>query len=135
MKVVIDTNVLIASLGKTSPYRKIFEGFLNYQYTLLLSNDILLEYLEIIEEKTNAFVAENIIMSMLSAENTELHDIYFYWSLIEHDKEDNKFCDLAVAEGADYLVTNDTHFNVVKLNSFPPINILSAEEFLQILRS
>ncbi len=135
MKVVIDTNVLIASLGKTSPYRKIFEGFLNYQYTLLLSNDILLEYLEIIEEKTNAFVAENIIMSMLSAENIELHDIYFYWSLIGHDKEDNKFCDLAVAGGADYLVTNDTHFNVVKLNSFPPINILSAEEFLQILRS
>ena len=78
MKSVIDTNVLIASLGKTSPYRKIFEGFLNYQYTLLLSNDILLEYLEIIEEKTNAFVAENIIMSMLSAENIELHDIYFY---------------------------------------------------------
>ena len=135
MKVVIDTNVLIASLGKTSPYRKIFEGFLNYQYTLLLSNDILLEYLEIIEEKTNAFVAENIIMSRLSVENIELHDIYFYWSLIEHDKEDNKFCDLAVAGGADYLVTNDTHFNVVKLNSFPPINILSAEEFLQILRS
>ena len=134
MKVVIDTNVLIASFGKTSPYRNIFEAFLNYQYTLLLSNDILLEYLEIIGQKTNVFVAENIIMSILSAENIELHDIYFYWSLIEHDKEDNKFCDLAIAGGADYLITNDTHFNVVKLNSFPPLNILSAEEFLQILR-
>ena len=81
---------------------------------MLISNDILLEYLEIIEEKTNAFVAENIIMSRLSVENIELHDIYFYWSLIGHDKEDNKFCDLAVAGGADYLVTNDTHFNIVK---------------------
>ena len=74
-------------------------------------------------------------MSILSAENIELHDIYFYWSLVEHDKEDNKFCDLAIAGGADYLITNDTHFNVVKLNSFPPLNILSAEEFLQLLGS
>ena len=72
---------------------------------------------------------------MSNHENKIIDLIYFYWSLIEHDKEDNKFCDLAVAGGADYLVTNDTHFNVVKLNSFPPINIVSAEEFLQILRS
>lgn len=135
MKVVIDTNVLIASLGKTSPYRNIFEGFLNYQYTLLLSNDVLMEYMEIIEQKTNSFISENIIMSILSAENIELHDIYFYWSLIEHDHDDNKFCDLAIAGGADYLITNDTHFNVVKLNSFPPLNVLSAEEFLQMLGS
>lgn len=48
MKVVLDTNVLVASLGKTSPYRKIFDRFLNGQYTLLLSNDTLLEYMEII---------------------------------------------------------------------------------------
>jgi len=135
MKVVIDTNVMIASFGKTSPYRNIFEGFLNYQYTLLLSNDVLLEYMEIIEQKTNSFISENIIMSILSAENIELHDIYFYWSLIEHDRDDNKFCDLAIAGGADCLVTNDTHFNVVKLNSFPPLNILSAEVFLQMLGS
>ena len=74
-------------------------------------------------------------MSILSAENIELHDIYFYWSLIEYDYDDNKFCDLAIADGADYLVTNDAHFNVVKLNSFPPLNILSAEEFLKMLVS
>ena len=49
MKVVIDTNVLIASFGKSSPYRNIFESFLNYKYTLLLSNDELMEYMEIIE--------------------------------------------------------------------------------------
>jgi predicted nucleic acid-binding protein len=72
MKVVIDTNVLIASFGKTSPYRKIFDSFLNYTYTLLLSNDVLLEYLEVLQQKTNAFVAENIIMSLLSADNSEL---------------------------------------------------------------
>jgi uncharacterized protein len=133
MKVVIDTNVLLASLGKISPYRIIFKAFINFQYTLLLSNDVLLEYFEIIQQKANVLVAENIILSMLSAENAELHDIYFYWNLIEHDDTDNKFCDLAIAGGADYLVTNDKHFNLVKLNSFPPLNIVSADEFLQII--
>jgi uncharacterized protein len=133
MKVVIDTNVLIASFGKTSPYRKIFDSFLNYTYTLLLSNDVLLEYLEVLQQKTNAFVAENIIMSLLRADNSELQEIFFHWSLVEHDKDDNKFCDLAVAGNADFLVTNDGHFNVVKLNSFPPITVVSGDEFMQIL--
>ena len=131
MKVVLDTNVLIASFGKSSPYRKIFDAFLNYRFSLLLSNDVLLEYLEVIQQKTNSVVAENIIMSLLSAENIELHEIFFHWSLIEHDKEDNKFCDLAIAGNADYLVTNDAHFNIVKLNRFPPVNIISANEFLR----
>ena len=132
MKVVLDTNVLIASFGKSSHYRKIFDAFLNYRFSLLLSNDVLLEYLEVIQQKTNSVVAENIIMSLLSAENIELHEIFFHWSLIEHDKEDNKFCDLAIAGNADYLVTNDAHFNIVKLNQFPPVNIISANEFLKL---
>ena len=134
MKVVLDTNVLIAAFGKSSPYRKIFDAFLNYQFTLLLSNDVLMEYLEVIQQKTNAFVAENILMSLLSAENTELQEIFFHWNLVEHDKEDNKFSDLAIAGNADYLVTNDAHFNIVKLNQFPPINVISAEEFLKVLK-
>jgi predicted nucleic acid-binding protein len=77
MKVVLDTNVLIASFGKLFPYRKVFDTFLNYHITLLLSNDVLFEYLEVIQQKTTPFIAENIIMSLLSAENIELHEIFF----------------------------------------------------------
>jgi uncharacterized protein len=47
-----------------------------------------------------------------------VYEIFFNWSLIEHDKDDNKFCDLAIAGNADYLVTNDAHFNIVKLISY-----------------
>ena len=134
MKVVLDTNVLIASFGKSSPYRKIFDAFLNCDFIFLLSNDVLMEYLEVIQQKTNLFIAENIVMSLLSADNIELKEIFFHWNLIEHDKEDNKFCDLAIAGNADYLVTNDAHFNIVKLNQFPPVNIVSADEFIKILK-
>ena len=83
----------LAAFGKTSPYRKIFDAFLDYKFDLILSNDTLLEYLEVISRRSTANVAENIVMSLLSAENIELCEIFFHWSLIEHDKEDNKFCD------------------------------------------
>jgi len=40
-----------------------------------------------------------------------------------------------MAADADYLVTNDTHFNEVKKSLFPPVNIISADEFLEVLKS
>jgi len=59
---------------------------------------------------------------------------YYYWNIIKADPYDNKFFDAAVAAGADYLVTNDAHFNEVKKISFPKVNIISADEFLEILK-
>jgi putative PIN family toxin of toxin-antitoxin system len=133
MKVVIDTNVLIAAFGVASPYRQIFDSFLDVKFILLLSNETLLEYLEVMGRKSNFFAAENLIMSLLGAENIELREIFFRWSLIENDDDDNKFSDLAIAGNADYLVTNDTHFKVLKLQSFPPVNVISADEFIAVL--
>jgi uncharacterized protein len=60
---------------------------------------------------------------------------YFHWDLINIDKDDNKFIDAYLASDADYLVTNDAHFNEVKSINFPKLNIVSADEFLKILKS
>ena len=49
------------------------------------------------------------------------------------DFDDNKFFDATVAANADYLITNDVHFNEAKKLSFPKVNIISANEFLQLL--
>ncbi|MFT3704953.1 MAG: hypothetical protein QM802_21485 [Agriterribacter sp.] len=70
---------------------------------------------------------------MLSSYNIEIHDIFFHWNLIEYDEDDNKFTDLAVAGNADFLVSNDLHFNVIKLIAFPPINVISGDDFLSKL--
>jgi predicted nucleic acid-binding protein len=45
----------------------------------------------------------------------------------------NKFVDCALAFGADYLVTNDRHFRVLKNISFPSLTVLRMEEFMEIL--
>ena len=71
---------------------------------------------------------------IISAKNTEKHEVFYKWKLIETDKDDNKFVDCAVAGNADYLITNDKYFNSVKSIDFPPITILNSFEFIKILQ-
>jgi predicted nucleic acid-binding protein len=49
------------------------------------------------------------------------------------DPDDNKFSDCAIAAGANYLVTEDKHFDVLKEIGFPQINVVSLDEFRHIL--
>ncbi|WP_406612595.1 PIN domain-containing protein [Neolewinella maritima] len=53
MRVVIDTNSLLVSIGRRSKYRPIFDARIGGRLTLLLSNEILTEYAEILEQRTN----------------------------------------------------------------------------------
>ncbi|GAA4411837.1 hypothetical protein GCM10023187_38200 [Nibrella viscosa] len=55
--------------------------------------------------------------------------------LIDEDPDDNKFVDVAIAAGADYLVTNDSDFNTLKKLAFPRLTVISLQEFLNILKS
>ena len=48
-KIVLDTNCLLMSLPRISPYRKIWDDFLKGKLTLCVTNEIIEEYLEIIE--------------------------------------------------------------------------------------
>jgi len=40
MRIILDTNVLLVSLLKTSRYRPIFDALLNKKYKLIVSHDI-----------------------------------------------------------------------------------------------
>ncbi len=102
---------------------------------MLFTSSILLEYEEKISEKTSQFVALNVIALISQAVNSVLIDVYYEWKMITADEDDNKFIDAAIAANADYLVTNDSHFNEAKLINFPKVNIITADEFLEILIS
>ena len=62
-----------------------------------------------------------------------MQEIFYRWQLIVNDEDDNKFIDCTIAANADFLVTNDKHFNSLKSLSFPPIKILSIDEFVEVL--
>ena len=107
---------------------------LSGKFTLIISNEIIYEYQEIIERKANDTVAKNIIEMILALENISKQEVYYQWNIIENDKDDNKFVDCAIAGNADYLVTNDKHFNIVKQTKFPPLKILNIKEFITMLK-
>ncbi len=64
-RVVIDTNVLLVSISSKSKYHWIFEKLLNSEFELFITNDVLMEYEEIISSKYNSNVAKNIIRTLL----------------------------------------------------------------------
>jgi len=134
MRIVLDTNVLLASIPKKSPYRLVFDALLKKRYTLLLTNEILTEYEEIITLKTTPSIAKNIVNMLLSLSNVEKTDIFFKWNLIEADVDDNKFSDCAIAGNADFLVTQDKHFDILKETEFPKVALLKLHDFIELLQ-
>ncbi len=90
MKIVLDTNALLMAIPRRSPYRPIFDGLINGDYTLCLTNEILSEYIEIIAQRANAIVANNIAEMLLNLRNVEKIDVYFNWGLIEADRDDSQ---------------------------------------------
>ena len=128
--VVIDTNCLLQIISKKSPYRPIWDAFLTGRYDLCVSNEILDEYQEILGQQITPTIAENLVLLILNKSNVRLIEPHFRMELIKADPDDNKFVDCAFAAGADYLVTEDNHFNILKKTAFPKLNLVTLEEFM-----
>ncbi|MBE5321807.1 putative toxin-antitoxin system toxin component, PIN family [Pedobacter sp. MR2016-19] len=133
MKVVLDINVLLVSIPKKSKYRPIFDALISGDFRSVISNDVLSEYVEILEQKTNFLIASNVAELLLNLKNVEKVDIYFEWKLILSDLDDNKYVDAYVCSNADYIITNDHHFKILKQIEFPKVNVLTIDEFLSVI--
>ncbi|MGB0983190.1 MAG: putative toxin-antitoxin system toxin component, PIN family [Saprospiraceae bacterium] len=131
MRIVLDTNVLLISLKKGSTYRPILDGIIKNQYDLIISNEILSEYLEIIGQKTSPTIANNIGDFLINRSNVKKIDVYYHFNLIKDDPDDNKFVDCAITGNVKYVVTNDKHFNILKEIPFPKVDIIKADDFLK----
>lgn len=135
MKIVLDTNIILIALPSRSPYRIIFDALLSGKFELVLSTSILNEYIEIIEDKAKPAIASNFAELLLSLKNVKLTEPFYNWNLIDKDKDDNKFVDVAIASQVDFIVTNDKHFNVLKEIDFPKLNTISLEDFAELLKN
>ncbi|HFA50802.1 MAG TPA: putative toxin-antitoxin system toxin component, PIN family [Bacteroidetes bacterium] len=133
MKIVLDTNVLLVSISRRSYYHPIFEAFENQRYDLLLTTDILAEYEEIIQSNMGEDAASNVLNGFNNVSNVHYITKYFYWNLITADPDDDKFVDCAVAGNADFIVSNDGHFKILKNIPFPKVKVISADGFMALL--
>jgi putative PIN family toxin of toxin-antitoxin system len=101
--------------------------------TICYTTDILNEYSEILMRFYHQQFVSDIINELLLSANVVKANNYYKWNLITTDPDDNKFVDCALNVGADYIVTNDRHFNVLKFLDFPPIKVIDIENFKNIL--
>ena len=134
LKVVLDTNILLVSISGKSKYHWVFRKLLQQKYQIVITNEILMEYEEIISKKYSSDVAKNVIRTLLLLPNVTKNDIYYNWMLIVADVDDNKFVDCAISANVDYIVTNDKHFDILKTVAFPVVRVINIEQFRSLLK-
>ena len=132
-RVVLDTNCLLQTLPTRSPYHKIWTEIFAGRIRLCVNSDILNEYEEILAEKTTPEIAKNVVEAIARLHTTIFQQVYIHFGLIEADADDNKFVDCAVAANAEFIVTNDTHFNILKHIDWPRLTVIDIKEFVKQL--
>ena len=133
MKIVLDTNCLLPAIFDNSPYIWLWEAFCKDEFSLCCSTEMLEEYEELLASFYSIEISESVINTITNASNFIPVVPYFKWNLIVADPEDNKFADCALNAGADYIVTNDKHFNILKGMNFPYVKVVDIETFKKII--
>ena len=133
-RIVLDTNCLLQALPTQSPYHQIWTDVMSGKISLCVNTEILDEYEEILAEKTTKDIARNVVEAIARLSTTTYQEVYIHFSLIKDDVDDNKFVDCAVAADAEYIVTNDAHFNALKEIPWPKVAIIKIQDFVNQLK-
>jgi len=129
MRVVLDTNIFISAVlgGRLGV---IVDEWRAKRFTLIVSEAIVHEYLDVIQRpkfKISAEEIADVIDYLLKTVEfvTPLEAI----TAIEADPSDNKFLEAALEGQAVYIVSGDNH--LLDLKTFRGILILTAREFIE----
>lgn len=131
-RVVLDTNIILSAISTFSPHRVIIDKLLDAKFILVVSTDVLLEYEEKISDVFSHSAAGNFIDSLLMLPNVERVTPLFTSGLLK-DSDDNKFLDLYYSGRANYLVTNDTDFDMLNKITNPKHHVIKMDEFIKLI--
>ena len=132
-KIVLDTNCMLMCIATKSTYHNVWTAFLKEDFILCVSNEIMNEYEESLAKKTSSMFADMIIQIILNSENVVFAHPTFRFGLITIDPDDNKFVDCAIVTNADYIVSQDKHFNILKKIDFPKVNVININDFSKMI--
>ena len=129
LRIVLDTNVLVACISRKSPYYWIWESLLESKFMICVTTDILDEYAEIIEKYFGVKTSEYAMNQLALMSNVIPIVSYYKWEIMYVDPDDNKFFDCAVASNAHYLISEDNHFKVLATIDFPKVICIKLKDF------
>lgn len=133
MRIVLDTNSLIQSVPPKSRYHIVWQSLVRGEHVLCVSNEIIEEYIEILQRLTDYETAELIVKTIVNSPFVEFVTPYYHFQMIKSDPDDNKFVDCAISAGARYIVTNDHHYDILKRTPFPYVDVVSLSDFTDML--
>jgi putative PIN family toxin of toxin-antitoxin system len=129
LKVVIDTNVFISSFFGGIP-REVIDFWKNGKITLCLSQEIIEEYIDVlnrlglkdkneIQKLTRLFAESYNSVFTIATPNLDI---------VKDDPDDNKFIECAVALDSKIIISGDKHLRSIK--KYIDIHIMSPKEFV-----
>jgi len=132
MKIVLDANVIIAAFASRGLCESIMEVCLS-EHEIVLCDELLEEVLRNLrlKIKLSAKIVDDI-GDLLMEQASMINPVLLYAD-IYRDPEDVKILGLAVASGANYIVTGDKDLLVLK--EFQGIPILNPRGFSNIIHS
>lgn len=130
MKVILDTNVFISGVFYSGPPNQILNAWRDGKIQLVISHDILREYLRVGEIFADKFPSIELqpILDLVTIE-AELHVAEDLSERVCSDPDDDKFLACAIASGSKIIVSGDKH--LVKVSGFHGIEILKPHEFIK----
>jgi putative PIN family toxin of toxin-antitoxin system len=124
MIICIDTNVLVQLFGRHEAGRPLRMALLNGDIDLALSNEILLEYEEMVTRLSGSARWKQIenFLTLIYQLNSNVRFIepHFRFQIVINDPDDNKFADCAISAEADHIVTGDRDFDVLIGSGYKP---------------
>lgn len=136
MKIVVDTNILVgACLGTGSP-SAVIEACLRGHCSALVGSALLAEYEDVLGRrdlfhKSRLSETERFELLDIFLSRCRWCRVYFMWRPNLRDEADNHLIELAVAGGADAIVSRNLRDLASMELRFPELRLLSPEDFLR----
>jgi uncharacterized protein len=132
-RVVLDTNVLISALLFTGPPAKLVTLWQKGRIVLLVSKEVLVEYLRVLSYPKFGLTGEEIkeLVGEAVLPYVETVTVGEHPPVIMEDPADDKFLFLADDGRARHIVSGDKH--LLSLEKYQGIEILQVRSFLELL--
>jgi uncharacterized protein len=131
MIICLDTNVLVQARAKGHVFFPILDLWVAGKLTLAVSTPILLEYEEVIARLSGRDHWQKFarLMDYVELTTGALLRVtpHYHFRVINHDPDDNIFTDCAITADADFIITEDRHFDPLATAGYHPKPITPAD--------
>ena len=135
MTVVLDSNALVQMSGLASPHAALKRALMEGRLLLAVSTPILLEYEEVICRYSSRARWEDVarMFALISLLHGTIREIApsFRFRTITGDADDDAFADCAIVADADFIITEDHHFDAMRGSGYKPQPV-TPEEFIRL---